>query len=405
MKTLIVGSNYLALNFYNSFFEMLGLESEHYTSIPVGMKRISLNADLVNIVILIDNRDDFNNLSRQQHLLDSKSHNIIFICKDEELMNMCSGKGALVFKHLDVIEHLAKPLVKQEICSGSVLGKQKKIKPEDTLKHIQNTLIKNKISLPIKNECAMSMMAILEDDNVSFKTIDKISKSDPVLHSGIIKMANSVYFSGAFTCIIDMEKALVRVGTANVKTYLINYVNKSLASNKDLIFNEEISVCVEKSLLTASLCFAMAETFKVSSPVTMFSIGLMSSMGEIFMYASLSDYFSTIDFDRSSMDDYIKLVRTAGLMIGSKLLQKWKMADDYVLPIANTARLSSNKFMKETRILHLALNMHEYVKTKTMDNDLESALSNTQVQISAAVLEKIDQDAEKHLREIRSILG
>jgi len=405
VNTLIVGSNYLALNFYSSFFEMLGLENEHYTSIQVGLKRLSLNSNIVNVVILIDNKDDFSNYSKYQQVLDVKQHHIIFICKSEQLMSMVAGRDVLVFNHKEVIEHLAKPLVKHEICGSGALGKSKKIRPEDTMKHIQNMLIKNKITLPIKNECAMRMMSILEDDNVSFKTIDQISKSDPVLHSGIIKMANSVYFSGAFSNVTDLEKALVRVGTANVKTYLINYVNKSLASNKDLIFTEEINECVDKSLVTASLCFAMAETFKVSSPVAMFSIGLMSSMGEIFMYASLSDYFAASDFDRTTMGDYILLTKNAGLMIGSKLLQKWKMADDYVMPISSAKSLSANKFMKETRILHLALNMYDYIKTKQIDANLESAMSNTQVQISLPALEKIDQDAAKHLSIIKSVLN
>jgi len=61
--------------------------------------------------------------------------------------------------------------------------------------------------------------------------------------------------------------------------------------------------------------------------------------------------------------------------------------------------------MKETRILHLALNMHDYIKTKQIDANLESAMSNTQVQISLPALEKIDQDAAKHLSIIKSVLN
>jgi len=149
----------------------------------------------------------------------------------------------------------------------------------------------------------------------------------------------------------------------------------------------------------------MAENFKVSSPVTMFSIGLMSYVGEIFMYAALSDYFSTIEFDKSTTCMYGALISNAGLIIGAKLLQKWNMADDYVLPVLNSQSLSNNKCMKETRILHLALNMHEYVREKEIDVTLESALKNTRIKLNKSAIEKIDKDAQKYLKEIMSVLN
>ncbi len=87
-----------------------------------------------------------------------------------------------------------------------------------------------------------------------------------------------------------MEAALVRVGLHNAKVFLINFINKSLLINKDLIFAKEIEETIIISLKTASLCFVLTDYFKIQSKEVMFSIGLLATLGKLFIYAALSRY-------------------------------------------------------------------------------------------------------------------
>jgi HD-like signal output (HDOD) protein len=384
---------------------MLEVDNEHYNSIPVGFKRASLNAEISNILIIVETRDDYLIYKKYKDLIDVNTKQIVLVFTNSQIMAEFNSMDSINLMHKDIIGHLAGCLVKHSICDKKMMEETKAIRPEKIIKQIQNMLIQDKITLPVDTECSLKMLQVLDNEKITFKEIEQIAKNDPALYSGIIKMANSVYFSGAFGEIQELEKALVRVGMANVKIYLINYVNKSIASNKDLIFADEIAKSIEKSLLTASLCYALSDNFKVSSPVTMFSIGLMSYIGEILMFAALSDHFAGTEINSADMDDYITLTYNLGMLLSGKLLQKWKFSNDYILPIVNTGSLSSNKQMKETRILHLATNMQNYYKTGEKDSTLESALSNTSIKVSDAQLEKILSDAKEHLKNITAVLS
>jgi len=405
MNTVVAGSNHLVVDFYSSYLAMLEMENESYSSISVGIKRALVNSSINTIFIIIETHDDLLGFNKLKLSIDTNLVHLIIISMNEDVTKQATSSNYIIYNHKEITSNLAPDLAKLQICKPYMQENSSLSSPEKILKHVQAMLINGRISLPVKQECGLSLLAALEDNDISFKEIGNMTKTDPALHSGIIKMANSVYFSGAFSSVTDVEKALVRVGLSNVKVYLINFINKSLATNKDLIFVDDISKSIEKSLLTASLCYVMAENFKVSSPVMMFSVGLMSYIGEIFMYAAISDYFSGSGLNDSTKEEYRLLTQNVGLILSGKLLQKWKFSEDYSRPIINTSSLSQNKSMSETRILHLAINMLDFYENGERDTILTEALENTQISITDALLETIRSDTQKHLSAVKSILS
>lgn len=405
MYTVIAGSNHLVVNFYSAYFEMMEMENEHYNSISVGLKRAQLNQTVKNILVVLETREDFLIFNKLKTSIDENLINLIIVCMSDEIMNKVVSPKSLILSHKEITQSFAGPLGKMHICKPYLQDEIKVRTPEKTLKHIQAMMLNNSITLPVKNDCAITMLGALDNDDISFKKIEKIAQSDPALHSGIIRMANSVYFGGAFSNIKDLEKALIRVGMANVKTFLINFINRSLTENKDLIFLSDITASIEKSILVASFCYVIAEDFKVSSPITMFSIGLMSCIGEIFMFAALSDYFSGTELDDSDMEDYRTLTKNIGVLLSGKLLKKWKFSEEYYTPVINAVSLSQNTHMKETKILHLAMHMEGLYLNGAVDKELEDAMSSTQVLLNDSQLDKIRNDAENHLCMITSVLS
>lgn len=404
MNTILAGSNHLAINFYSAFLDMLELEHEHFNSISIAMKRAAMNKDIINIFIVLETREDFLIYSKLKDSIDESSKNLVVIYMNDEIKKMATMPRLIMFSHRELTYDFAGTMAKLHICKPYMQEKSEKRSPAKVMEYIKFMLLKGKITLPIQNECAFNVLAALDQENITFKSIAQMTQTDPVLHSGIIKMANSVYFSGVFSNVNDVEKALIRVGLSNVKVFLINFINKSIAANKDLIFSEEINKCTQQSLKTASLAYVIAECFKVVAPVTMFSLGLLSLLGNIFIYAAISDYFSGEDFGESKPEEYLKLAETHGIKIGGMLLKKWKFSEDYYLPIMNAPDLEHNSHMNETRILYMAINFIDFFDTGKIDHKVRDVLSKCQLCLEEVHLNKMRNDAIEHHKQISSFL-
>jgi len=330
--------------------------------------------------------------------------NLIIICVDDKLKSMLSEPKIIIFSHKELTLDFSSTLAKMGVCPPYLQQAASEKTPDKIFEHIKFMLIKGNITLPIDNQCSLNVLSSLEQDNISFKAIDDMTKTDPALHSGILRTANSAYYSSGYSEIVEVEKALVRIGLANAKAFLINFINKSLASNKDLIFAEEIGKAVQDSLIIASLCYSMAEFFKVCSKSSMFSIGILSKLGEIFMFAIISEYLSGENFSGMKPSGYDNIATGNSLMVGGMLLKKWKFPEEYYTPVLNCGTVGENQYMNETRLLHLGCNLVEYFNSGQVDNKVLEALDKTGIKLSEKQLQKIRTEAIKHLQEIKSIL-
>lgn len=405
MNSIIVSSNHLIVSYYSAYLEMIELPNEHYNSISIGLKRASVNPDIKNIIIILDNRDDYLAYSRLKDTLDDTKINIIIIYASEEIKKMIASSKVMLFSHKELTLDFTSTLSKMHICKPYLQEEKSEKSPQKILEYIKFMLVKGNITLPINSECAVNVLTALDKDDISFKTIDDMTKADPALHSGIIKMANSAYFSGAFNRVDDVEKALVRVGLTNVKVYLINFINKSLAANKNLIFSEEISKTIDKSVKIASNCFVLADFYKVCSPVTLFSLGLLVLIGEIFMYAAISDYFSEDGLSGQKPDGYRIMAEKNGLLVSGMLLKKWKFSEEYFLPIMDSTALNNNKFLNESKLLHMGISMVDFFDTGKADDKLKAALDKTGLNLSESQLQKLRGNIITHYDTLTSILS
>jgi len=404
MSSVVAGSNHLVVSFYSAYLEMLDMENTYYNSISIAIKRANGLHEVRNIFIVLETREDFLAYSKLKNTIDEHSKSIFLICMNNDILKMATSPRTITFNHKVLTMDFVSTLTKMHICKPYLSEDINGRSPEKLLEYIKVMLLKGSITLPVKNECAMAVMSALDKDDISFKEIADMTKNDPVLHSGIIKMANSVYFSGAFISIKEVEKALIRVGLANVKVFLINFINKSLAANADLALIDEISDAIDNSLKTASLCYVMAECFKVASPIAMFSIGLLSKIGEIFIYAAISDYFSGDDLKNNKPLEYIKLAKNNGIKVSGMLLKKWKFSEEYYQPILYAHNLEQNTHMNETRILYMASHMLNYFDEGALTEDVQDVLLKCQICLAEDHLVRMRREAIDHYIKLKGIL-
>lgn len=403
MKSAVIGSNPRIVNFYNAYIEMLGGIAESYNSINVGLKRAGIDRNITNIVIIIENREDFLLYSRLRDTIDEHSIHIFVVCTDDSFIQQATNQKVIVLSHKAVTLEFANILAGAGVCKPYLKENNGTRSPEKVFEHIKFMLARGNVTLPVEGDCAVRVLASLESDNITFKAIDEMTRLDPALHSGIIKMANSAYFGGSFSSITDVQKALVRVGLSNVKAFLVNFINKSIASNKNLLFKSEIGEAVRDSQIIASLCFVMADFFKVCSKTHLFSVGVLSKLGEIFTLAIISDYLSGEDSEDIQLNGYKQIAMQNNYFVGGTLMKKWKFPDEFLAPILFCQNMQENQFMNETRILGIAVSMTGYYKTGIVTEQFVTTVKKSGIALSEKQLIKIKEEAEKHYKEFTSV--
>lgn len=403
MKSSVIGSNPRIVSFYSSYMDMLGVVNEAYNSINVGLKRTVVDKKISSLVIIIENRDDLITYNRLKDLIDERRTSTFIVCVDDSLVQQVVNSRVIAISHKTVTMDFAEIMSKSSVCKPYLKETGGTRSPEKIFEHIKFMLARGNITLPVEGECAIRVLGVLDQDNISFKAIDDMTKLDPALHSGIIRMANSAYFSGTYGNIADVQKALVRLGINNVKAYLVNFINKSIAANKNLLFAEEIETAIRDSQTIAALCYVMSEFFRVCSKGQMYSVGLLSKIGEIFILAIISDYLSGESPEDVKGGSYRKMAEQNNILVGGTLMKKWKFSEEFYMPLLFSVSLKDNQFMNETKVLHLACNMLEYMRTEKIDDGLSAALYRTGIQLSEKQLQKIKAEAESKIKDFAAV--
>lgn len=404
MNTIVTGSDKKLVAFYASYAAILGLEVESFPNIAVGIKQAFIRHESVNLIMVLSSKEDYMEYSKLRIYLDETKKNIIIIYTNEVLLKLVTSSRIITFSHKDITRFFAHSMERIHVCKPYMKEKEQEKTPKKVLEHIKFLLTKGNIILPVKNDIAVNVLAALDNDEVSFKKIDSMTKTDPVLHSCLLKMANSVYFSSSYGQIDNIEKALVRVGIVNVKVFLINFINKSLATNTDLLFSKEIDRAIDNSLKTASLCYVLCEYFNIESQEAMFSTGLLSRIGEILIFAAISGFLDDEDITENDMNDYKSIADKNFHTVSGMMLKKWKFIPVYYQPILHSSTLSSNEHMEETKLLHLAENMLSYLDNQKLSKPLKDAMIVTGQNFDKDELAKISARAKTHLKTITSVV-
>ncbi|MCD8553581.1 HDOD domain-containing protein [Seleniivibrio sp.] len=403
MKSSVIGSNPRIVSFYSSYMDMLGVVNEAYNSINVGLKRAILDKKITSLIVIIENRDDLVTYNRLKDLLDERRMNTFVVCVDESLMQQVSNSRVISISHKSVTLDFSEMLAKSNVCKPYLKETGNTRSPEKIFEHIKFMLARGNITLPVEGECAVRILSVLDHDNITFKAIDGMTKLDPALHSGIIRMANSAYFSGSYGNIADVQKALVRLGINNIKAYLVNFINKSLAANKNLLYADEIGEAIKDSQIIGALCYVMSDFFKVCAKGQMYSVGLLSKIGEIFILAIISDYLSGERPEDVKDGSYRKMATQNNILVGGTLMKKWKFSEEFYIPLLFSGTLKENQFMNETKILHLACNMLVFFRTEQIDDGLKAALNKTGIQLSEKQLQRIKTETEIKIKDFAAV--
>jgi HD-like signal output (HDOD) protein len=323
------------------------------------------------------------------------------ILADKELDKYFMHKSYEIIYHNQVMRPFEQILVAGKVCKPIEAAASQKNK-EGIFDYIKRILDKGDVILPMKKDVAFQMLPVLESDDVSIQEIAIMSRTDPGIHAGLIKLANSVHYSGLFTDIKDIESAIVRIGTMNIKMFLINYINAALASNKELIFHKDISEAVEESIRVGCIAHVLADVLKFSGKKIVFSIGMIHRIGYIFLLAVLSDYLEGENLEPKDSENYKRLAEHNSINAGIALLMKWKFKPEFYMPVQFQDEPFKCKFQNEAKILKMSKILYNYFRIGDA-NAASAYLMKNRINLTKNQLDKIRDGADDFYLQTKMI--
>ncbi len=124
-----------------------------------------------------------------------------------------------------------------------------------------------------KNEIAANKMNLLnlvqrlQKDDCDLQAVTRIIQTDPLLSFQLLKIANSVVFSGT-TTISSIGQAIARLGLINLKNWVMLFSMKNISSKPIEI--------IESCLIRAAMIQKLAEASEKISPQSAYTAGLLS---------------------------------------------------------------------------------------------------------------------------------
>ncbi|MEY2341087.1 HDOD domain-containing protein [Acidithiobacillus sp. IBUN Pt1247-S3] len=141
--------------------------------------------------------------------------------------------------------------------------------------------------LPLLGANIAQILAVTSDESSSLEEIGHIVSRDPVLTALVLRMANSVVYSGGRASLNSLSRVLMILGLAQVRTLCFSAV--VLESTVAAVYRERVLELLRTSLELAGQARFLADKFR-ANPEPYFLSGLLSQIGRIAFWCAGGEY-------------------------------------------------------------------------------------------------------------------
>lgn len=147
--------------------------------------------------------------------------------------------------------------------------------------HLAKKPIDN-VTFPIHLNVVMKIRDAINDPKSSTKLLTDIIKAEPMISARIIQSANSASSHG-YVRILDVEKAVMKLGNETIRRTTLAVAMAQLARSKDLLVFSSLSRRIWlHSLYTASASYVIAKEYTNINPDEALFSGLMLNIGAFY---------------------------------------------------------------------------------------------------------------------------
>lgn len=187
-------------------------------------------------------------------------------------------------------------------------------------------------TLPVFPAVAQRALVMLNDENCSFGTVEKLVASDAVLAGHIIAAANSPLF-GATVPAKTIRAALVRVGMEMARRIVVS------ASLRPMFASRRLQALWNHSLETADMAASLARRSPRVDHEQAFLAGLVHDVGRLMFLRLAADaasrYVRLLDAGCPHVPAEIALFGRTHAEVGQEALRRWQFPDDIIAAVGH----------------------------------------------------------------------
>ena len=283
--------------------------------------------------------------------------------------------------------------------------------PEDTqeaflfVQALAAELSAGELDLPGFPDIVARIRLVLADENVPADRVARVVGAEPVVAARVMRMANSAALNPTGKPVVELRTAILRVGFNTVRSATIAFAVQQLRGSSELRGLEKpLAALWERSVLVASLCFAIARRRTPVSPDTALLAGLLQSIGRLYILSRAGRH-RTLFTDVAA---YQAIERDWHLSVACAILEHWSMPEEIV-----TAVRDSEDFAREPRgsvsltdVLVAGTLIAAYQnQPELLDVRLQSVRPIARLQLNRAQCEALIGESAQEIASLREALG
>ncbi|MEO1574794.1 MAG: HDOD domain-containing protein [Pseudomonadota bacterium] len=219
----------------------------------------------------------------------------------------------------------------------------------DALKHtaaafefvtaLTRDLNRGTVELPSFPDIAMKVKRVLEDDNTTSETIARVVSSEPGLASRVLKMANSAANQRAGNAILDVPRAVGRLGRTAIRTLAVSYAMQNMMEGRRVLkLKPYLNELWNHSIHVAAIARSLARMGKgVDADEAMF-VGLIHEVGKLYILTRVEEFPALFDSDESIR----AVLADWNVAISQSIVENWGFAAPIIEAVAQSEEVESS---------------------------------------------------------------
>ncbi|MEF1256297.1 MULTISPECIES: HDOD domain-containing protein [unclassified Vibrio] len=222
----------------------------------------------------------------------------------------------------------------------------------------QEALLSRLNELPRIQKILQELLDMVTKDDVDFRLLANKIATDQVLSARLLRLANSAHFGGNKT-ISSVNEALVRVGTAPVRTLVVVSVLSGVFPKLPTL---DISKYWEETFEVSIIASKIANVTDMDGDEA-FTTGILHNIGELMIHALVPEQAKIITARVEAGENAIavqeEILDITAPTLGAKLAKSWHFPDVMIDAIANFDQPRDAEISpKMATTLHFARSIH-----------------------------------------------
>ncbi|MEC5398071.1 HDOD domain-containing protein [Uliginosibacterium sp. H1] len=170
---------------------------------------------------------------------------------------------------------------------------------------IQRELSTGEFVFPTSMQAAVKVRRALDADDASVESVAKVIGLEPLLSVKLLRMANSTFFNPSGVEVVDVRRALMRVGVNNARVLAFAVIGDQLASAQEFAPVWRLAEQLWRHTLdVASLSYAIALQVDNVPPDTALLAGMVHDIGQFYLLSRVHEFPELLQED-SELSEFI----------------------------------------------------------------------------------------------------